>query len=166
MKLITSLFLVLLAFTGVAQTTSWESEDGKLSLDYPSDWDVNEHYPDTYLMIKSGYEDDNDLFREFVSINISVTDVKESKTYAHKVLMNGSAGPMGGDIVEQTYYGSAKTIYTIKEHTKQAMFDIYTRYYVFISDGKAYVFTYNANGDGYERMLEKANIIVKSFAVK
>ena len=57
--------LIFLSASILADWKNWQSEDGKISINYPESWNFNASFPGTVFSIKTERSDEQDFFREF-----------------------------------------------------------------------------------------------------
>ncbi len=171
MRGIFSLLLVFVAGFAMAQDGMATFEKENISIKYPETWALSEGLMGSVFVLQSPMENDQDRFSETVSLmkqdlsyagrDVSVKEFAEVAQVQLKNMVQGfsmeSSEPVqfaGQEAYELVYSG------------KQEDFELKWKQIVVVKDKVAYMLSYQAAKDAYDRQLENADKVLNSFNIK
>jgi serine/threonine-protein kinase len=175
MKNLIILFLLTAAFQLTAQEakeTKWASfEKDGLSINYPETWGLTEGLMGSVFVIQSPIENETDRFTE--SVNLIMQDLSGfGREISLKEYVEVSEVQLKNMITDFSPVSSGATTFKEQEAWemvyagKQGEYELKWRQLFFIADQKAYVLTYTADMEGYDRLLPKAEEIMETLKWK
>jgi hypothetical protein len=174
MKLKLALLFCFYASCLCAQTGSTNSlvkyEKGNYKIEYPSSWKLDTSKKmNTELYVYSPKENANDRFDE--NINLIIQDLKGQAMDLDK-FAKASLDQMKSMSKDVTINSSGKVVSGKKEYFKiifgtiSGAYKLKIEQYYFVSNGKAYVLTYSAEFDKFEKFKHAGEGILNSFSLK
>ncbi len=170
MSIFTITFLLIINSSNIYGQTQWKTLDNKnFSIMYPATWDLNSAgLMGTKFIILSPLSNSNDKFQENVNLitqdltglNVPLDKYVETSENQIKTLLSN------GKLLESKRISDNNSEYHILVFTgKQGIFNLKFMQYFRIINNKAYVLTYTAEINQYDKFLPIAKKIMDSFKV-
>lgn len=160
--------LLINAFSAHAQ--NWATLDRPLfSVDYPTHWDLNEEGAMGTAFILFSKLEENDEFRENINLMIQDLSAYNFTLDSYTELSENQISVMieNATILQSERLKSVNGEHHLIEYTGvQNNLHLYWKQYYWVVDKKAYLLTFTAEQEQYERYLVTANQIINSFTLR